>query len=368
MTRTGQTPLALPFVLALCSAAAVAGAAEPAAPTYGAAAECGTCHTSIHVYWAESAHARSASSPRFVEASKAAPASARSECVRCHAPTALATGDLELTQPITREGVTCDFCHTVRSVSLGQPQPFDLQPGPVKRGPLDYAETPSHPTAYSALHRSSPLLCAACHEYTNLHGVAVLSTFGEWLASPYPTLGQTCQECHMPTVAGTPVTERLQPTQRRINLHRMSGAEPAQLRRGLTLRIDAFAAQGDSAQAEVAVVNSGVGHATPGGLADSRLVLVVGVENAAGKLEHARERIYRRVLRDASGQELSTLPALFLDAVAVTEDTRLKPGEARRELFTVPLAADWTALVARLEYREGAGSVLVAEERREHGR
>jgi hypothetical protein len=362
-------------------ATAASEAAPPAEP-YASARTCAACHQTIHQYWSEAAHARAATSPAYLEALGAAvrgasdAASVRRGCVWCHAPTALATGDFELQRPVTREGVSCDFCHTVSDVDLAKPDhPFALDPGDVKRGPLEYATSPAHRTAYSPLHKTSPLLCAACHEHTNAHGVAVLSTYSEWKASPYPERGMTCQECHMPLVPGETVqAQGLTSTQRRINLHRLvGGSSPSRVGAGLTLRIDSLAVAAASADVEVAVVNSAVGHAAPGGLSSKSLVLAVGVETAGGQFLHRRERVYRRELKDAAGRTLATVSDLFLNAAAVGADTRLRPKEARSERFTVPLPGDWKAIVARLEYRdesdprEGPRTTLVAEQRRERG-
>jgi hypothetical protein len=295
--------------------------------------------------------------------------------VWCHAPIALATGDWDLQKPVTREGVTCDFCHTVADVDLANREhPFDMQPGAVKRGPFEYARSPHHGTAYSTLHKSSPLLCAACHEYANAKGVPVLSTYSEWTSGPYPARGQTCQECHMPLVPGTTVKEALDPTQRRINLHRIVGGTAAtRVRGGLDLRLQSVDVSAASADVAVVVTNTGVGHSAPGGLATKSLVLAVGVDTGSGDLANRRERIYRRELRDAAGRPLATVQDLFLNAAAVGEDTRLKQKEARSERFTVPLPENWKAIVARLEYRDASDpkapkTTLVAEQRHERGR
>jgi hypothetical protein len=296
--------------------------------------------------------------------------------VWCHAPTALVTGDYDLRQPVTREGVSCDFCHTVADVDLaGRDHPFVLDPGDVKRGPLEYAKSTFHRTAYSPLHKASPLLCAACHEHTNARGVAVLSTYSEWKAGPYPERGQTCQECHMPPVPGDTVQgQGLESTQRQINLHRLvGGSDPSRVRAGLLVRIDSMTVSAASADVQVAVVNAAVGHAAPGGLSSKSLVLAVGVETASGQLLHRRERVYRRELKDAEGRALVTVPDLFLKAASVGADTRLRPKEARSERFTVPLPGDWKAIVVRLEYRDesdptaGVKTTLVTEQRRARG-
>ena len=366
------------------AAAAVASrsdAAPAAASPYTAARACGGCHKTIYTYWSESEHSRSTTSKPLLAALAAGLEAApdkdafRSGCVWCHAPVALATGDYALEAPITREGVSCDFCHTVADVDLQKPgHPFDLQPGKVKRGPLEYAKSPSHETAYSVLHKSSPLLCAACHEHANALGVHVLSTYSEWRTGPYPARGQTCQECHMPLVPGATVREGLQSTQRRINLHRLQGGSAAsRLQSGLELRIASLDVSAASADVKVVVTNSGVGHAAPGGLSSKSLVLAVGVDAGTSELMHRRERVYRRELKDAEGRSLAGVVETFQKAASVGEDTRLQQKEARAERFTVPLPEGWRAIVARLEYHDasdptgGPKTTLVAEERRERG-
>jgi hypothetical protein len=355
--------------------------AAPADAPFASAAECAACHQPIHTYWSESEHARAASKPSYLASLAAAvagatdKAEARKSCVWCHAPTALATGDYDLQRPVTREGVTCDFCHTVADVDLSnRERPFDLQPGNVKRGPLEYAKSPHHETAYSALHKSSPLLCAACHEYANANGVPVLSTYSEWTAGPYPARGQTCQECHMPLVPGTTVKEALDPSQRRINLHRIAGGSASsRVRSGLDVRFQSVDLTAASADVQVVVTNTGVGHSAPGGLSTKSLVLAVGVDTGGADLANRRERVYKRELLDSAGRPLAKVEDLFLKAASVGQDSRLKQKEARSERFTVPLPENWKAIVARVEYRDASDpkapqSTVVAEERRERGR
>jgi hypothetical protein len=202
--------------------------------------------------------------------------------------------------------------------------------------------------------------------------VAVLSTYSEWKDSPYPARGMLCQECHMPLVPGDTVREGLGSTQRMINLHRMVGGSGyAQIRRGLELRIESMTRSSASAEVQVVVTNTRVGHAAPGGLSTKAIILAVGVETASGELLHRRERVYRRDLLDAEGRTLATVPDLFLRATSVGDDTRLKPKESRTERFTLPIPEGSMAIVVRLEYRDasdpkaGPKTTLVAEERRE---
>jgi len=376
MTRPGGLALIV-ISLSLVPPASMAGEAQGSSP-YASADACSACHETIHSYWLESSHAVSASRPSYLDALKAlgesdAGRSARRDCVRCHAPMALATDDFEMADAVTREGVSCDFCHTVAAVDLSQPRhPFQLAPGPVKLGPFAYTESPFHGTGYSTLHRSSALLCAACHEYSNSSGVPVLSTYSEWWEGPYAAKGEICQECHMPLVPGDSVREGMEPSHRRINLHRMAGGRVAsKLKSGLRLELASAAIGSSTARVEVVVTNAGAGHAVPGGLPNKALVVSVGVEGPSGKLMHRRERLYRRVLVDASGAPLTAVADMFLRAASVGEDSRLAPKESRAETFTVPLPDGWRAIVARLEYRETLDpgddpkTTLVAERRRD---
>lgn len=371
-------PQSVTRFLLLSTLLVAAGAARSPAAEYEAAQLCAECHDTIHLYWSQSAHATSASDPAFLAAVETAlegatdEAAVRRECLWCHAPTALESGDWALDRAITREGVTCDFCHTVADVDMGRPgHPFTLDPGPVKRGPLEFAESDFHQTAYSVLHRSSSLLCASCHQWRNSQGVAVLSTWTEWLESPYAARGQTCQECHMPLVAGESVGEGLTASQRRVNLHRTPGGSSAsKLRSGVELELETLSVTAGRADVRARVTNSGVGHSVPGGLGDDQLVLVVGVDTGGGGLAHRQERVYQRQLRDADGRTLTAIADLFLRSASVGEDSRIGPLQSRSERFTLPLADDWRAVVARLEFRSvsdpAAEPILIVEER--HGR
>lgn len=357
----------LTVVTLLLAASRLAAAAAPPSPSrpggsYASSKTCGACHDVMFKAWTDSPHARSASSPAYLEALKRAveqssdAKAAREACVWCHAPTTLVTGDLELQRPISREGITCDFCHTVAGVDMEKTPPFDLKPGPVKRGPFAYTKVQGHEAAYSPLHRTSPLLCASCHEFTNARGVAVLSNYSEWKDGPYPALGVSCQDCHMALVPGTPA-RMAGPggSQRVVNLHRLvGGSSMSQLARGLDLRIESVAASGGSAEVAVVVTNAAAGHSVPGGLATKTLVLAVGTESADGKLENRQERLYRRELKDEKGIVLKGVADMFLKAATIATDTRIKPKESRRERFTVTVSAGARVIVARLEYLDAS--------------
>ncbi len=348
-----------------------AGAAAPTAPpapaassggAYASARTCAGCHNVMYKAWSSSPHARSATSPAYLEALKRIvdPApdkkAARENCVWCHAPTTLVTGDLEMQQAVTREGITCDFCHTVAAVDMEKPDRFELKPGPVKRGPLDYTKVAGHQAAYSSLHRTSPLLCASCHEFKNANGVLVLSNYSEWKEGPYPARGVSCQDCHMALVPGTPASiAGPNGSQRVVNLHRLvGGSAMSQLARGLDLKIESVTGAGGSVEVSVVITNVAAGHSVPGGLATKTLVLAVGAETADGKLDYRQEKTYRRELKDDKGIVLQSVADMFLKSASVGSDNRIKPNETRRERFSVTVPSGARAIVARLEYRDGS--------------
>jgi cytochrome c554/c'-like protein len=356
------------LLLSLASRAPVVSAAVSSQPRrsnggpYTAAASCGACHDVIYKAWVDSPHARSATSPAYVEALKRViepapdPKAAREACVWCHAPTTIVTKDLELKEGISREGITCDFCHTISDVDLEKVPPFELKPGPVKRGPFEYAGVRAHETARSPLHRASPLLCASCHEFKNAKGVLVLSNYSEWKEGPYPVRGVPCQDCHMAPVPGT-VAKDVVPkgAPRIVNLHRLVGGSAiSQLARGMNLKIESVTSSGGSADVVVVLTNAGAGHSVPGGLSTKSLVLAVGAETSDGKLDYRQERVYRRELLDEKGVVLDNVADLFLKAASLGSDTRIKPMESRRERFTVPVPTGARAIIARLEYRDAS--------------
>jgi len=355
----------------------LASAAEKPAGAYAPASECAKCHRAIFKYWSESAHARAATSESFTRVLDATlklssdAAAERRRCMECHAPATLVTGDQA--SAISREGVTCDFCHTVKEVSLDRADRFSLDPGPVKRGPFAYTRPfAGHKAEYSFLHRGSPLLCASCHEFSNEHGFPILATYTGWKEGPYPARGVSCQDCHMALIPGAVATQAQTEGPRVMNLHRLvGGSSLSQLNRGLSLKIESFSASATTADIRVAVSNEAAGHPVPGGLPTKSLALVVGMEGPGDKIENAQETVYRREVRDAKGASLKSLPEMLLRATAVGQDNRLKPGETRHESFRIALKEGARAVVARLEYRDATDatapvkSSVITQERRE---
>ena len=346
-------------VLLLSVASASAQAPDPmdAAP-FTSAMVCGHCHVDIHAAWTTNLHSRAATEPIFTQALEEAAASrgedVRRFCLTCHAPTTVATKDYAMTRNITKESVTCDFCHTMVEANPGAEVPYRLDvggPENIKRGPYKDADPKDHGVAFSELHLSARL-CASCHEYKTPDGVPILSTYSEYLEGPYPRRNVICQGCHMPVVMANVVDPRVMRDPREfVNLHRMPGGHaPDQLARALTLEWGEITRSSGTIQVRLLVSNTGAGHRVPTGMPSRKLVLEVEAETATGKL-YKDQTVYQKVVVDSEGKEILRDGQMFTHAATVRRDNRILPGEERMAGFSFLIPSTQTAeLTARLVY------------------
>jgi hypothetical protein len=298
---------------------------------------CGRCHRAIQDAWKGSSHARAMDSPLFQDALEAADtefgASARNICLGCHSPLSQQLGDTTFQRKVTWEGVTCDYCHSIRAVNMsGQNPKAQLEFALIKSGPLKDAVSTAHGTVYSDVHTNATV-CAPCHEYKNAQGFPVLTTYTEWKASRYWKEGKQCQSCHMAAVAGDVVDPRIQrSSQVKINLHQMPGSHSVdQLNNTIKAQMNAVR-EGGRVRVSVTVANTAAGHYVPTGSPLRQVVLEVRADTYNGK--HLRDqRVYRRTVADAQGKEIQREHLAFLKAAKEVSDTRLKPDEKRVETF-----------------------------------
>ncbi|MFQ5490516.1 MAG: multiheme c-type cytochrome [Phycisphaerae bacterium] len=302
---------------------------------FNSAEVCGECHQSIHAVWQHSIHSQAFSSGVFQAAYKAAKESGAPErarlCLECHAPVVRETGDYQAEDSITREGVTCDFCHSIRSVNLDGAAPqVDVDVGRTKYGPLLHAQSPAHRIVDSKLHLRSEL-CAVCHEYRNEHGVPILETYSEWKASPYAAEGKQCQDCHMPLVPGRVVAMGLKtPAREGVNLHDISGShDQDRVRNAIKMEIlSALRVGKNKVRVAVSVTNAGSGHSFPTGLPMHKAVLEVNLTDR-GRQVGRRVIEFEKVLMNHRGLPITQEHEVFLEASSIRNDTRLKPKENR---------------------------------------
>ena len=336
--------------LAMLALACASRAAAPPLEMPASAEACGRCHGAIHDAWKLSAHASAMESRLFQDALELTEtdfgADSRRVCLECHSPVAVKTGDFRLRRKVSWEGVTCDYCHSVRDVTFDGPNPrARVEFTQVKSGPLQDVTSSGHETAYSAVHTTAAI-CAPCHDYRNALGFPVLTTYTEWKSSRFAKEGRACQSCHMYRVEGEVVDPRIQQVSlAKINLHQMPGSHSIEQLASTVKAQLATERNGDSLRVLVDVANTVAGHYVPTGSPLRQIVLEVRADAYDGR--HFREqRVYRRTVADQQGKEIDREPVAFLRAASVVSDTRLAPGEKRREEFSFAIPAGTQAQVS----------------------
>ncbi|MBF0171034.1 MAG: hypothetical protein HQK87_08105 [Nitrospinae bacterium] len=320
-------------VVAVILSLALSGPAMAAA-SFESAETCQPCHGDIYRNWRQSLHALSFTNPVFAQAYQTAytetAGEAKKQCLPCHAPTATVTGDFDARQPVTREGITCDFCHSVTGVDLSHAtRPFELAPGKVKRSVLKDARAQGHEAAYSADFASSKL-CAGCHGMTSRNGLKITDTYNEWKGSSFARAGKVCQSCHMAPIPGKTANEGGRES---IHNHSLS-RNLSTMKDAVSLEARILSRTGESVGVEVRVTNERAGHAIPTGAVARKLLLEVSTVDGAGQVLETKQRVYRKVVVDADGAELLSDGEVFLKGDRIVDDNRLRADETRTEQFS----------------------------------
>lgn len=331
----------------------VCGAASAAEPK--SSDECGACHRDIYRMWRGSAHAEATEDPFFYQAYRdvaSGPMKSRAKiCLDCHAPMAIVKGDRDLKLGLSREGVNCEFCHSLAEVEITERGPVHrLDVGNVKRGTIAEADSPAHDVAYSDLHETSRI-CAPCHEYVTDDGTAILTTYTEWESSSFAEKGETCQSCHMAVTQGQVVDPKIgRESNAEVNLHEMPGGHSIhQLLKALNVKVHPRR-EDDTVFVDISVSNVGAGHAVPTGMPGRKIILEVAID--AGKAGAMSERrVYGKTFKNRSGKTLEHVADYFGPGVLLESDSRIQPDEERAETFEFPVPADTSAyLTVKLEY------------------
>lgn len=309
---------------------------------FSSSQKCGQCHKELFDDWKRSLHADSSGNAVFKAAYMQVyfeqGERARAACLSCHAPVAYFNNDPRLTQPISKEGVSCDFCHSIAEVLPGTPDgpQFRFEFDGIKQGPLKNSKSPAHQTRFNGLFQRS-LFCKGCHEQTNSSGIAMIATWSEWQESPYPDKGITCQKCHMEQIPGKAVLASVQKTTRnQISNHDIAaGHSLAKRRQALEIKITAIETYKNRITVEVELTNTGAGHKMPTGLPVKKIILEVKVQNADRGHRQTQQRVYQKVVADAQGKTVTKVADLMLGkGMKVMSDNRIAPLETRREAFT----------------------------------
>ncbi|OGB94906.1 MAG: hypothetical protein A3H39_16625 [candidate division NC10 bacterium RIFCSPLOWO2_02_FULL_66_22] len=331
-------------ILLVVAVPALAGEAK--GNPYTSAKVCAGCHEDIYQMWSRSLHATALTDPVFdvvyMQALKATDGKARETCLRCHAPTTRVSRDYSLRQEVTREGVTCDFCHTISVVNMANPtEPYTMRPGAVKFGPLGGTTSPKHLTTFSPVHETSEL-CGGCHELVAKNGTVIMGTYSEWKESPYAAKGVQCQDCHMPTVKdATTVKAGVKVSTKRVNKHDLQGGHSVdQLQRAARVEILEVSKASDAVRVRVRVTNVGSGHKMPTGIPSRKVLLTGRLKDARGAVLREATIRYQKVLADAQHKPLETDADIFLKPSTVLLDNRLGPQESRIEELVFPVTRE----------------------------
>jgi hypothetical protein len=179
---------------------------------------CNQCHPKHVTQWSASMHAYASDDPVFVAMNRRGQRETGGAlgtfCVKCHAPMAVELGLTDGTSfdpaqlPASARGITCYFCHNVKSVQDTHNNGLVLAHDQTMRGGLPGpVSSPAHHSAYDRLMDSTinqSEICGSCHDVvTPGHNVDLERTYQEWQSTFFsqddPQHHLTCGACHMPS-------------------------------------------------------------------------------------------------------------------------------------------------------------------------
>ena len=296
---------------------------------------CESCHSQIFDEWKGSPHAISWEDSLFQDMYAAIRAKDGGvECLSCHAPVALKSGDRLVMEGASGEGVNCDYCHTLQAI----PEPagdlrYGSRPGKVKVGRAGEGRSIYHEILGDDGFGGASY-CATCHHFRNPYGVLIYSEYESWSGSPYREQGTTCRDCHMPERTGK--ASNYGPVRVDCSDHRFSGWRSIELlRQACTFAAD-LTVTADSIWIRTTLKNHGAGHKFPGGVPIRELVVqILGRDSSGGTIFKDRSIRYGVELEMPEGDSLNVW-----EARSIIRDTRLDPGERRLGVAGFPLRQD----------------------------
>jgi len=361
------------------SSSSPSSAATPAARPqlhFQSAQKCQQCHQEIFSEWSQSWMAKAFTNPVFQQDfsrwQKYAIAQGDDpfSCLRCHAPVATLTGDAQLKNSVSREGVTCTVCHKValvrerdaRHYLVMDPRKNSLY-GSSANHLIANSATSSQPSSAHVIRRSEALadssLCAGCHLDVLADGTPLEHTYHEWKNSQFAKNGTQCMDCHMPLVADSSVNK----THRS---HRFPGGHSSsELLNGVASIALLPREQKDSTaeptkvlmrRLRVKVSNLRTGHNFPtGGAHPAKLVLKINIVSGKDETLFQVDKVYEFIFKNQQGSEVRGR-----EMVTGWLDETLKPLEVRTENFEIPVLPNNSKIKLSLVYE--LIPVLMAEE------
>lgn len=229
------------------------------------------------------------------------------DCADCHVPVQVIKAhkegkevDLgEAMTNITDHGISCHFCHSVKSVKLEKnaegrysTRIFDTVTLETEEntyhGPFETDEA-GHDVKKNDLFKSSKL-CGVCH--LNQEKLLSISTYDDWKnAYDSGKTDQTCQGCHMPIIPGKVAVAEDGPKREGMRSHTFLGARDEGMRRkALSLDLKTKVEDGKLI-VMTTVENVGAGHTVPGSSPIRNVILKIDVVGEDGKpLEYVGDK------------------------------------------------------------------------------
>ncbi|MBF0302800.1 MAG: cytochrome c554 family protein [Desulfamplus sp.] len=347
---------------------------------------CGGCHEQIYEQWQGSMHKlayddviyNSVANAGLVGLTDKDEIEEAEHCQTCHTPVGYITGyplktsdDKTKIAEIAKQGVQCDYCHSITGAYSVYNAKFKYAPGNgeddpgVKRGPFKDSESDYHQSEFSDFHTKSEL-CGTCHDVQHVTFKTWLeTTYQEWKNSTYSKQGVQCQDCHMyqrPGYPSTGSTDRPKNPgtaaegsveREHIFTHYFVGANMAipikeqntalaqmaeeRLKNAVDIKIEPKAEMDKSGKGSkiiIKIINNGAGHQIPTGLTNIRQVWLnvtvtdskgaviykSGVPDAKGYLPE-NTIIYSTIFGDGKGNPVDNLAK----AREIISDKRLEP-------------------------------------------
>ncbi|MGC9521937.1 MAG: carboxypeptidase regulatory-like domain-containing protein [Anaerolineae bacterium] len=290
------------------------------------------------------------------------------------------------------DGIGCDFCHKIGEVYLdpetGLPYPDRpgissmrlYRPEPGEELFFGTHDDTTRRVTYLPLQEESAY-CAPCH-YGVFSGVVapgevaggtvIYNSYGEWLESPYsdPETGQTCQDCHMPTVdydyfvfpeMGGHIRDP-----EGIHNHLMPGVNDLELMQNSVTMTTTAALEGGQLQVQVDITNDKTGHHVPTGAPMRHLILVVEARDAQGAVlpqtagpvlpewtgDYAGQpgEAYAKLLKDEWSGEMPT--SAYWRPIHLVSDNRIAAFETATTSYAFEAPSEGPVTVeARLYFR-----------------
>jgi hypothetical protein len=314
---------------------------------------CGDCHSEEYKQWSESMHSKSTPvkdilfEKVYQKSQLDTKGKTKLYCIRCHVPVSTLNGDFEYKKEITREGVTCDICHTAKSLSK-EPEhwPIIYESDQSRLNYYRDFESPTHQENYLTTYPTSKL-CSSCHgAMINIPGMqgcsdlTICDTYGESQMAQKP---EECLKCHQG--------------------HSFQGVHSEiMLKKAAQLNLE-VAKFGGKINLVVNVMNNGTGHRLPTGPPTRMVYLKVSAYDGEGNLlwTNFKENLMKEdpygVFHIVFADSTDKAPAFPWIAAKIFKDTRMDAGESRELIYKFPTEGV-ERIDAKLFYRLAPLSLL----------